>query len=126
LSYYFSGQKPGGGATSHAQRAGRRPDPKFDYYTQNSSDLQCKFKNQSQNNSRAKDAKSFCEILVNMTDFYFGNFLWICPVPDLRVKNVLSNSARSAEFPVYLFIYLFGFQSSFIKIRPYSWETHSC
>jgi hypothetical protein len=34
-----------------------------------------------------------------MKDFYV--FLWICPVPDLRVKNVLSNSALSAEFPVY-------------------------
>jgi hypothetical protein len=36
-----------------------------------------------------------------MTDFYFCNFLRICPVPDQRVKNVLPNSARSAEFPVY-------------------------
>jgi hypothetical protein len=61
LSYYVPGQKPGGGANGHAKRAGRRPDPKFDDYTQNSSDLQCKFKNQSQNNSRA--------------NFYFCNFL---------------------------------------------------
>jgi hypothetical protein len=53
LSYYFPGQKPGGGATGYAKRAGRRLDPKFDDYTQNSSDLQCKFKNQYQNNSRA-------------------------------------------------------------------------
>jgi hypothetical protein len=36
-----------------------------------------------------------------MKDFYFCNFLWICPVPDYGVKNVLSNSARSSEFPVY-------------------------
>jgi hypothetical protein len=48
-----SRQKPGGGATSHAKRAGRRLDPKFDDYTQNSSDLQSKFKNQPQNNIRA-------------------------------------------------------------------------
>jgi hypothetical protein len=34
LSYYFPGQKPGGGATGHAKRAGRRPDPKFNDYTQ--------------------------------------------------------------------------------------------
>jgi hypothetical protein len=37
--------------------------------------------------------------------FFFCNFLWICPVPDLRVKNVLSNS----EFPVYCIIYLLLF-----------------
>jgi hypothetical protein len=43
----------GGGATGHAKKAGRRPDPKFDVYTQISSDLQSKFKNQSQNNSGA-------------------------------------------------------------------------
>jgi hypothetical protein len=57
LSYYVPGQKPDGGAighaTGHAKKAGRRPDPKFDDYTQNSSDLQSKFKNQPQNNSRA-------------------------------------------------------------------------
>jgi hypothetical protein len=35
LSYYVPGQKLGGGATGHAKRAGRRPDPKFDDYTQN-------------------------------------------------------------------------------------------
>jgi hypothetical protein len=87
LSFYVSGQKSGGGATSHAKRAGRLPDPKFDDYTQNSSDLQSKFKNQSQNNSRASDVKSFCEILVNMKDFYFCNFLWICLVPNQRVKK---------------------------------------
>jgi hypothetical protein len=55
LYYYYPGQKLGGGATGHAKRAGRRPDPKFDDYTYNSSDLQFKFKNQSQNKSRAKD-----------------------------------------------------------------------
>jgi hypothetical protein len=38
-----------------SHQKGGRPDPKFDDYTQNSSDLQCKFKNQSQNNSRAQD-----------------------------------------------------------------------
>jgi hypothetical protein len=48
LSYYVPGQKLGGGATGHVKRAGRRLDPKFDDHTQNSSDLQCKFKNQSQ------------------------------------------------------------------------------
>jgi hypothetical protein len=53
LSYYVSGQKPSGGATGHAKRAGRWPDLKFDDYTKNSSDLQSKFKNQPQNNSRA-------------------------------------------------------------------------
>jgi hypothetical protein len=37
LSHYVSGQKPGGGGTSgHAIRAGRRLDPSFDDYTQNS------------------------------------------------------------------------------------------
>jgi hypothetical protein len=82
LSYYVPGQKPGDGATGHAKRAGRRLDPKFDDYTQNSSDLQYKFKNLSQNNNRALDVKSFCEILVNMIFFYFCIFLWICPVPD--------------------------------------------
>jgi hypothetical protein len=55
LSYYVSGQKPGGGATGRVNRAVRRPDPKFDDYTQNSSDLQSKFKNQSQNISIAYD-----------------------------------------------------------------------
>jgi hypothetical protein len=44
LSYYVSGQKPRGGATGHAERAGRRLDPKLDDYTKNSSDLQSKFK----------------------------------------------------------------------------------
>jgi hypothetical protein len=53
LSYYVPGQKLGGGATGHAKMAGRRPDLKFDDYTQNSSDLQSKFKNQPENNSRA-------------------------------------------------------------------------
>jgi hypothetical protein len=53
LSYFVTRQKPGGGATGHAKRAGQRPDPKFDDYTQNSSDLQFKFKNQYQNNDRA-------------------------------------------------------------------------
>jgi hypothetical protein len=77
LSYYALEQKLDGGATSHARRAGRRPDAKFDDYTQNSSDLHCKFKNLFQNNSRALDVKSFWEILVNMKDFYFCIFLWI-------------------------------------------------
>jgi hypothetical protein len=36
LSYYVTEQKPGGGATSHAKMAGRRQEPKFDDYTQNS------------------------------------------------------------------------------------------
>jgi hypothetical protein len=53
LSYYVPEQKPGGGPTGHAKRAGRQPDSKFDDYTQNSSDLQSKFKNESQNVSRA-------------------------------------------------------------------------
>jgi hypothetical protein len=39
LSYYVPGQKPGGGATSHAKRAGRRSDPKFDDCSQNSSEF---------------------------------------------------------------------------------------
>jgi hypothetical protein len=82
LSYHISGQKPGGGATSHAKWAGRRRDPIFDDYTQNSSDLQSKFKNQPQNNSRAQDFKPPSEILAKLKDFYFCNFLWICPVPD--------------------------------------------
>jgi hypothetical protein len=43
LSYYVPGQKPGGGATGHAKSAGQRPDPKFDDYTQNASDLQSFF-----------------------------------------------------------------------------------
>jgi hypothetical protein len=55
LSYYVPGQKLGGVATGHAKKARRRPDPKFDHYTQYSSDLQSKFKDQSQNNSRALD-----------------------------------------------------------------------
>jgi hypothetical protein len=75
LSYYVPGQKPGGGTTGHAKRAGRRPDPKFDDYTQNSSDLQSKFKNQSQNNSRALYVKSLCEILVKLKIFFFVFFL---------------------------------------------------
>jgi hypothetical protein len=53
LSYYIPGQKPGGGATGHAKRAGRRLDSKLDDYNKNSSDLQSKFKNKPQNNSRA-------------------------------------------------------------------------
>jgi hypothetical protein len=40
LFSYVTEQKPGGGATGHAKGAGRRPDPTFDDYTQNSSDLQ--------------------------------------------------------------------------------------
>jgi hypothetical protein len=64
LSYYVPEQKLGGGATGHAKRAGRRSNPKFDDYTQNSSDLQSKFKNES-----------FCEILAKLKDFYFCNFL---------------------------------------------------
>jgi hypothetical protein len=43
LSYHVPGQKPGGGATGHDKWAGRRRDPKFDDYTQNSSNLQSKF-----------------------------------------------------------------------------------
>jgi hypothetical protein len=35
-----TGQKPVGGATGRAKRVRRRPDPKFDVYTKNSSDLQ--------------------------------------------------------------------------------------
>jgi hypothetical protein len=46
------GQKPGGGANGRGG-AGWRPDPKFDDYTQNSSDLRSNLKNQPQNNSRA-------------------------------------------------------------------------
>jgi hypothetical protein len=59
LSYYVSGQKPGGGSTGHAKRAGRQPDPKFDDYTQNSSDLQCKFKNESQKTVELKMLSHF-------------------------------------------------------------------
>jgi hypothetical protein len=44
LSYYNLGQKSGGGATGHAKGAGLRPDPKFDVYTQNSSDMQSEFR----------------------------------------------------------------------------------
>jgi hypothetical protein len=53
VSFYVPGQKAGGFATGHAKRAERRSDTKFDDYIQNSSDLQSKFKNQPQNNSRA-------------------------------------------------------------------------
>jgi hypothetical protein len=53
LSYHVPGQNPGDGTTGHDKWAGRRRDPKFDEYTQNSSDLQSKFKNQYKNNSRA-------------------------------------------------------------------------
>jgi hypothetical protein len=42
-----------GGTTGHAKRAGRRPDTKFDDYTQNSSEKLAKFKNQPQNNNKA-------------------------------------------------------------------------
>jgi hypothetical protein len=52
LSYHAPGQKLGGGATDHNKWAGRRRVPKFDDYTQNSSDLQSKFKNLPQNNRR--------------------------------------------------------------------------
>jgi hypothetical protein len=34
LSYYVPGQKPGGDTTCHAKRAGRRPDPKSDGYSE--------------------------------------------------------------------------------------------
>jgi hypothetical protein len=50
LSYYVPEQKPGGGATGHTKKARRRPDPKFDDYNQNTSDLLSKFKNHPQNN----------------------------------------------------------------------------
>jgi hypothetical protein len=40
--------KPGSGATGYTKKVGRRPDPKFDVYTQISSNLQSKLKNQSQ------------------------------------------------------------------------------
>jgi hypothetical protein len=53
LCFKLSRQKLGGGTTGHAKRVGQRPDPKFDDYTQNSSDLQSKFKNQPQNNNRS-------------------------------------------------------------------------
>jgi hypothetical protein len=43
-----SRQKPDGSATSHAKIVGQWPDPKFDDYIKNSSDLQSKFKNQPQ------------------------------------------------------------------------------
>jgi hypothetical protein len=36
LSYNVPGKTPGGEATGHAKWAGRRPDPKFDDYPQNS------------------------------------------------------------------------------------------
>jgi hypothetical protein len=52
LSYYVQRQKPGGGVTGQAKGAVWWPDPKFDDYTQNSSDLQSKFKNQPQYNSK--------------------------------------------------------------------------
>jgi hypothetical protein len=39
LSYYVPGQKPGGADTGHTKRAGRRQDPKFDDYSQNSSEF---------------------------------------------------------------------------------------
>jgi hypothetical protein len=55
LYYYVPGQKLGGGATSRTKKAGRRPDPIFDDYTQNSSDLQFKFKYRPQNNSIVLD-----------------------------------------------------------------------
>jgi hypothetical protein len=61
---FSPGQKPGGGAPSHAKRAGRRPDPKFDDYTQNSSDLQCKFKNQSEITVKLKMFSHFVKFLL--------------------------------------------------------------
>jgi hypothetical protein len=66
LSYHVPGQKPDGGATGHDKRAGR--DPKFDDYTQHSSDLHSKFKNQYQNNSKAYDILQPCEILAKIKD----------------------------------------------------------
>jgi hypothetical protein len=59
LSYYVPGQKPKGGAIGPAKRAGQRPDPKFDDYTQSSSEKRSEFKNLPQNNKRAN------RILVN-------------------------------------------------------------
>jgi hypothetical protein len=53
VSYYVPGQKLGGGATGHAKKADWRPDPKFDDYTQNSSEKLFEFKNQPQNSSKA-------------------------------------------------------------------------
>jgi hypothetical protein len=47
------GKKPGDGATGHTKRMGRRPNPKFDDYTQKSSEIQSKSKNQSQNSTSA-------------------------------------------------------------------------
>jgi hypothetical protein len=38
LSYYVTGQKPGGDATGRAKKAGWRPDPNIDDYTQNPSE----------------------------------------------------------------------------------------
>jgi hypothetical protein len=48
-TYYVPGQKLGGGTTGHGRQAGRRLDSKFDEYSQNSSDLQSKFKKPQKN-----------------------------------------------------------------------------
>jgi hypothetical protein len=50
LSYYVTGQKPGGGTTSHAKMLAEQ---KFNDYTQNSSEKQSKFKNKPKNYSIA-------------------------------------------------------------------------
>jgi hypothetical protein len=92
LSYYVPGQKLGGGTTGHAKKAGRRPDPKFDDYTQKFSDLQLKFKNRPQNTVVFKMLSHFVKYWLNQK-FFFCIFVFCI--------NVLSNSARSAEFPVY-------------------------
>jgi hypothetical protein len=78
LSYYVSGQKPGGGATGHAQKAGRRPDKKFVDFTQNSSSIAIELKN----------IYHFVKFRINSM-ICISDFVLIYPVPDQRVKNVL-------------------------------------
>jgi hypothetical protein len=70
LSYYVPGQKPDGGTTGRTKNA----HPKFDDYTQNSSDLEFKFKNRPQNSS-VKDVKPLCEILVKLKIFHLYFFM---------------------------------------------------
>jgi hypothetical protein len=72
LFYYVPGQKLGVGATGHAKMAGRRSNPKFEDYTKNS---EINFKTTVE-----------LKILMDLLG---------------ALKNVISNSARSAEFPVY-------------------------
>jgi hypothetical protein len=64
------GQKPGGGATGHTKRMGRRPNPKFDDYTQNSSEIQSKSKNQPQISTSAQDFEALTVIQVRLKDYY--------------------------------------------------------